>query len=122
MSFEPAAQLSLLVAEPGSWSHSPLRRLVDDPLHGVILKHAAPAGDLQVGGQDETAVFIAVSDDLEQQPDAFRVKRKYPNSSIISNLFLANRASSLSSPWLSLERRRRITKEAVVKCRAEMPC
>src|SRR5699024_4978321 len=30
--FEPAALLPLLAAKPGSWSHSPVRRLVTDPL------------------------------------------------------------------------------------------
>src|SRR5690625_621771 len=30
--FEPAALLPLLVAKPGSWSHSPVRKLVDDPI------------------------------------------------------------------------------------------
>ena len=30
--FEPAALLPLLMAKPGSWSHSPVRRMVDDPI------------------------------------------------------------------------------------------
>src|SRR5699024_7144817 len=39
--FEPAALLPLLMAKPGSWSHSPVRRLVDDPLRDWL--DSAPA-------------------------------------------------------------------------------
>ena len=33
--------------------------------HGVITKDGAPAGEFQVGGDDQTALFIAVGNDLE---------------------------------------------------------
>lgn len=41
--FEPAALLPLLMTKPGSWSHSPVRRLVDDPLRDWL--DTAPAAD-----------------------------------------------------------------------------
>lgn len=41
--FEPAALLPLLVAKPGSWSHSPVRRMVDDPLRDWL--DTAPTPD-----------------------------------------------------------------------------
>lgn len=41
--FEPAALLPLLVSKPGSWSHSPLRRLVDGPLRDWLDSAPTPA-------------------------------------------------------------------------------
>ena len=44
--------------------------VVDDAIdhgssHGVITEDGAPAGEFQVGGDDQTALFIAVGNDLE---------------------------------------------------------
>jgi len=41
--FEPAALLPLLMVKPGSWSHSPVRRMVDDPTRDWL--DSAPAAD-----------------------------------------------------------------------------
>lgn len=41
--FEPAALLPLLMTKPGSWSHSPVRRMVDDPIRDWL--DTAPASD-----------------------------------------------------------------------------
>src|SRR5690625_1057756 len=41
--FEPAALLPLLMAKPRSWSHPPVRRMVDDPIRDWL--DTAPAAD-----------------------------------------------------------------------------
>lgn len=74
--FEPAALLPLLVAKPGSWSHSPVRKLVDDPIRDwldtasipdrrrflVGLHQATDATDFDTATQAATRL-ITIGDD-----------------------------------------------------------
>lgn len=55
--------------------------VVDDAVddrggHLVVSEHGAPAGELEVRGQDEAAFLVGIGDDLEQQSCAFRVDRE----------------------------------------------
>ena len=54
--------------------------MVDDAVddgggHVVITEDASPPGELQVGGDDQAALFIGFGDDLEQQTCSFGVNR-----------------------------------------------
>ena len=55
--------------------------MVDQPVddgssHVVVPEHRSPAGELQIGGDDHAALFIAVGDDLEQQRRTLGVDRE----------------------------------------------
>ena len=43
--------------------------------HVVITEDCSPPGELQVGGDDQAALFIGFGDDLEQQTCSFGVNR-----------------------------------------------
>ena len=36
--------------------------------HGVIAEYGSPAGELEVGGDDQATFLVAVGDELEQEP------------------------------------------------------
>ena len=55
--------------------------MVDDPVddcggHVVVSEDGSPAGEFQVGGQDEAAFLVGLGDDLEQQPCALGIDRE----------------------------------------------
>lgn len=74
--FEPASLLPLLVTKPGSWSHSPLRALVPDPVRDWLDKASASdrrrlltAVDAATGSAGFDAA-IRAADTLIQRGDA----------------------------------------------------
>lgn len=48
----------------------------DGGSHIVVPEHRSPAGEFEVGGDDQAAFFVAVGDDLEQQSGPFGVDRE----------------------------------------------
>jgi transposase len=74
--FDPASLLPLLVTKPGSWSHSPLRALVPDPVRDWLDKAAATDRRRLLNAVDAAAgaagfdAAIRAADTLIRQGDA----------------------------------------------------
>lgn len=110
--------------------------MVDDTIddrrgHVVVTEYRAPSGEFEICRQDQRLFLVGVGDDLEEESGSLGIDGqvpefvdlcRHPHRSMTNNVFLPRRASSLSSRPVSAARRRWVTRLAVVKNLAAIPC